>query len=302
MRILINGLPLFGERLAKDLNFIAPNHHFRFLNTYYKRSDQLKFMLLTPFTDLFISMNGVTDESGSMNKILKSKKPLVMQWMGTDISLALERFHNKSINTKYLDYATHFVDAPWMAKELESIGLKVVLTPFKWVEPRERIIPYGRLQALTYIPESRMDFYGWQQLKKLATDFPDVVFLVFGTQFCAEPFPKNILLQGWANESDFRREMEKSAIFLRLTAHDGYSVSVMEAVASGCEVLATQPFEKCTFITPQSSISEVFATVLKSIEDRGMLPNQDYIHFADKNYQREKVLTSYLQKLEELVK
>jgi glycosyltransferase involved in cell wall biosynthesis len=189
-----------------------------------------------------------------------------------------------------------------MAKELESIGLKVVLTPFKWVETRERIIPYGRLQALTYIPESRMDFYGWQQLKKLATDFPDVVFLVFGTQFCAEPFPKNILLQGWANESDFRREMEKSAIFLRLTAHDGYSVSVMEAVASGCEVLATQPFEKCTFITPQSSISEVFATVLKSIEDRAMLPNQDYIHFADKNYQREKVLTSYLQKLEELVK
>jgi hypothetical protein len=301
MRVLINGLPLFGQRLANDLTYIAPNQQFHFFNTYYNRRDQLKFMMLSPFTDIFISMNGVTDESGSMNKVLKSKKPLVMQWMGTDISLALERAQNKTINRKYLEHATHFVDAPWMVKELESIGLNVVLAPFKWVESRQRVLPYGRMQVLTYIPESRMNFYGWQQVRKLASDFPNVVFLVFGTTFCTDDFPENISLQGWVSESDFRREMEKSAVFLRLTEHDGYSVSVMEALAAGCEVLATHPFEHCSLITPNSSLSEVFANKLKLVENRGMFPNQDHIRFADKNYKRENVLTSYLQKLEKLV-
>jgi hypothetical protein len=45
MRVLINGLPLFSERLAKDLKSQDPTSTFLFLDTYNSKWAQLKFML-----------------------------------------------------------------------------------------------------------------------------------------------------------------------------------------------------------------------------------------------------------------
>jgi hypothetical protein len=45
MRVLINGLPLFSERLAKDLKSQDPTSTFLFLDTYNSKWTQLKFML-----------------------------------------------------------------------------------------------------------------------------------------------------------------------------------------------------------------------------------------------------------------
>jgi hypothetical protein len=52
MRVLINGLPLFSERLAKDLKSQDPTSTFLFLDTYNSKWAQLKFILLLPFADL----------------------------------------------------------------------------------------------------------------------------------------------------------------------------------------------------------------------------------------------------------
>ena len=74
MRVLINGLPLFAERLARQLKKYDSNSSFIFLDTYNSKWAQLKFFLLVPFSDCVISMNGVSDNSGSLNLVLKWKK------------------------------------------------------------------------------------------------------------------------------------------------------------------------------------------------------------------------------------
>ena len=85
MRVLINGLPLFAKRLADELQKYDPQSSYIFLDTYNSKWAQLLFFIYLPFSDCVISMNGVTDNSGSLNLVLKWKKKLILQWMGTDI-------------------------------------------------------------------------------------------------------------------------------------------------------------------------------------------------------------------------
>jgi len=302
MHVLLNGLPLFGNRLAKDLQHFSPKDKFLFYNTYYNKFDKLKFYLQAPFTDLFISMNGVSDKSGSLEKAFKTGKPIVMQWMGTDILLAHERSKKNALFTKYLDKATHFVDAPWMKNELNNLGLNAILVPFKWTEIRKEVLPYGRVQVATYIPESRSEFYGWKSVLKLATAFPDIPFFVMGANDLHGIIPENVRLLGWIDEKEFKRKLEQSAIFLRLPEHDGYSVSVMEALASGCEVLTTMPFEKGFCVKNDDEIMEAFLACLDKIYKLELYPNKEHITFANENYNREKVMSNYLQQLHGLLK
>jgi monofunctional biosynthetic peptidoglycan transglycosylase len=104
MLVLINGLPLFSKQLAENLGHFDSNSNYVFCDTYNSKLHQLKFLALLPFADVVISMNGVTDNSGSLNAVLKLKKPLIMQWQGTDSLLAVERNKSGAIKRDYIDY------------------------------------------------------------------------------------------------------------------------------------------------------------------------------------------------------
>jgi len=143
MLVLINGLPLFSKRLADDLNSFDASIRFVFCDTYNSKVQQLKFLALLPFADLVISMNGVTDNSGSLNAVLKLNKKLVMQWQGTDSLLAMERFKNGTIKRDYIDHAIHFVDSSWLFDELTSINLQPQHLPFKFAEEKVAIEKYN---------------------------------------------------------------------------------------------------------------------------------------------------------------
>ena len=74
MLVLVNGLPLFSKRLVKDLNSLDKNNTYVFADTYYSLWDKIKFFTLLPFSKIVISFNGVSDNSGSLNWVLKFKK------------------------------------------------------------------------------------------------------------------------------------------------------------------------------------------------------------------------------------
>lgn len=76
MRVLINGLPLFAKRLADELQKYDHKSSYIFLDTYNSKWAQLLFFIYLPFSDCVISMNGVTDNSGSLNLVLKWKKKI----------------------------------------------------------------------------------------------------------------------------------------------------------------------------------------------------------------------------------
>jgi hypothetical protein len=79
VKILINGLPYFSERIAQDLNDSSERHSFKFLDTYNSKWAKLEFALRIGRSDGMISMNGVSDQSGSLDLAIKKHQKI---WVG----------------------------------------------------------------------------------------------------------------------------------------------------------------------------------------------------------------------------
>lgn len=303
MRVLINGLPLFASRLAKDLQEADPNSRFVFLDTYNSKLAQLKFLLLLPFSDCVISMNGVSDQSGSMDWVLRLKKKLIMQWMGTDVIIALDRYKKNTLFRKYIDYATHFADAPWLIEEVEQLGVKVHRVDFKYTNAKVRPLDhYNEIKVMSYVPQSRQLFYGLEFIVNAAKAFPDLPFHLYGMTKSEIELPENVILHTWADEEAFAKAVSESAIFLRLPEHDGYSASVIEAQGLGSEIIWTLSGEKSHFVNDQESLNNSISEIVQKLRTGGMKPNEDSIEFIRTNYNKSFLMKAYVNKIKDLVR
>lgn len=301
MRILINGLPLFSKRLADDLKKIDPSSTFTFVDTYNSKLEQVKFLLLLPFCDAVISMNGVTDQSGSLDWVLRMKKKLIIQWQGTDVMLALERMKNKTINRKYIDYAVNFVDAIWLKEEIESIGVHVEMLKFKYISPGKPVSKYEKVSVMSYISQSRQAFYGMQSIVEAAAHFPEIDFNIFGMSECDFSCTPNVHLHGWRSENDFAKALQENAIFLRLTEHDGFSVSVIEALGYGCEVIWTYPETHVVYLKEKSDLIKELTLLIEKVEKRGLCPNFEASNEVALIFNRETVMSNYHRRIKKIV-
>ncbi len=300
MQILINGLPLFGKRLARDLQEAEPESGFRFYDTYYSKWDQLRFFAALPFADAVISMNGVTDPSGSLDAVLLFRKKLIMQWQGTDALLAVQRNTDATIFRKYIQQATHWVDAPWIFQEVESIGLRPEYSGFKYatsVIPRER---YEAFSVVSYVPQKRQTFYGLETIKVLAMHFQDVPFHLYGCNTTDLVLPPNVHLHGWVEEVVFKDALRNNAVYLRFTEHDGFSISVIEAMSAGCEVIMSMPYKSVYVARNIEEALHTFKLVKDKVEGRGLIPNPDLVKIVHGNFKKEEVIANYLKKLHQV--
>lgn len=301
MRILITGLPLFSMRLAKALQEFDPQNRYMFFDTYYSKKDLLRFMLHLPFADAVISMNGVTDQSKTLDLVLRLRKKLVMQWMGSDAMYALDRQQKGTLKREYLDYATHFVDAPWIAEEVTALGVHQETVHFKFfTDLEEPVVQYDKLRVVTYISQKRQEFYGMPWVRLLAEHHPEIDFLVFGADEADEAVPANVKLFGWTAHDVFQQHVREGALFLRFTAHDGFPVSVMEAMAYGAVCLTRLPIPDAIHVKDESELVPLFQEALKRVTARGMKP--DFAHAAriKSAFTRSHILGEYVNRLQKL--
>jgi glycosyltransferase involved in cell wall biosynthesis len=301
MQVLINGLPLFSKRLAEELQKFDPESKYIFLDTYNSKWDQLKFFLQIPFSDLVISMNGVTDNSGSLNLVLKWKKKLILQWMGTDALLAMDRYKNKTIERKYIDYSYNFVDSEWLMEEVKSVNLEPEYLHFKSVVVKPNSTIYKRISVMSYVAENRQAFYGMERISKLAKAFPEIDFQLFGLSKSDFPITSNVHLNGWVSADEFENRLRETPIFLRLTEHDGFSVSVIEALGAGCEVIMSLPFDLTYLARNINEAIEGMKKLIEKIEQRGMKPNEEMMETVKMRYNPEILASNYIRKIKEIV-
>ena len=302
MRILINGLPLFAERLKDELKKYDPKSTYIFLDTYNSKWAQLKFYFYVMFCDCVISMNGVTDNSGSLNLVLRYKKKLVLQWMGTDALLAMERFKKKTIDRRYIDYAFNFVDSEWLMEEVKSIGVPVEYLYFKSVETKPNNNKYTTVSVVSYVAQNRQEFYGMKQIAEIAKAFPSIDFHIYGLTQAEFQVTPNVHLYGWVKPEVFADRLKNTPIFLRLTEHDGFSVSVIEALGYGCEVIMSLPFELTQLARDTNEAIEKMNFLISKVEKRGMTPNQEMIEIVKLRYNPEILAKNYAKKLKEIVR
>jgi len=302
MLILINGLPHFSRIMADDLNEFDAANKYVFLNTYESKWSQILFLLLLPFCGAVISFNGVTDKSKSLDWVLRFKKKLIMQWQGTDVSIASIRQKNGKINRKYIDYSTHFISSSWFKDELIGVCDTSVYAPFSYVKEVGNDSNYKNVSIFSYIAKGREEFYGWKELIETATVHPELNIRIAGTDGEGLIFPKNVTCLGWISETDFQKELKKNAIFVRLTEHDGKSLSVAQALARGCEVIWTYEFDCCHTIQKETnSLNEKIDELVERIKNRNLLPNYENIEFTENNLQRKPVMSNYCSTLKKYI-
>jgi hypothetical protein len=303
LKITIIGLPLFGERLAKALQSFDQENNYSFLNTYYNKWDKLKAYFRIPKSDVVFSINGSILTSGVFDRTLKSKVPLVMNWVGTDVMLAAEAMANGSYRKDYIDKAHHFCEVNWIREELDVIGIHAEIMNFASFEKDfELLMPVSKkLTVLTYIPAVRSDFYGIQEFLDVAKDLTEIDFLIVGTEAKEYmPLPKNVKALGWVKDMD--EIYAQAHIAVRIPQHDGLSTFILESLARGKQVIYKYALDQCHLAKTKDEL--VFK--LKELNDVFKFGhwklNSEGANFVRDEFNRETIMKNLTSKLRKIAK
>jgi len=303
LKIIIVGLPLFAERLAKSLKEFDPSNNYISLNTYYKRWDKIRAKFLIPRADLLFSINGTILPSGVFDLAFSKKIPVVMNWVGTDVILAEKAIESGSFRQNYINQAIHFCEVNWIQEELKNSGISAEICNFASFDKKfEAKLPTEKkLNVLSYIPKERSDFYGIEMLLRVAKNLPTIQFLIAGTKAEEyQPLPQNVQALGWVKNMD--EVYDRSHVAVRIPEHDGLSTFILESLARGKEVIYKYSFDYCYQCTNEDELTRR----LKELEDafnRGEWKvNSDGIDFIADEFSRERILGNLLMKIQQIAK
>jgi hypothetical protein len=93
---------------------------------------------------------------------------------------------------------------------------------------------------------------------------------------------------------DFR---DNHAIFVRFTEHDGFSLSIIEALGAGMEVVWNHTAEKVLMAkTAEEAITQV-ACLIERIKERGMISSKENSDFINDHFEKKSVLNHFSRTL-----
>jgi len=203
-------------------------------------------------------------------------KMTIAKWIGSDVMFGLnERWNDLRRCLKYIDL--HISDAPLLKEELLSVGIRSFLIPI--VPPDLKAKPEQlpkELSLLTYIISGKEDFYRAVMVGSVAKRLSDVKFYVVENGIVPDA-PLNVHHLGFLDKKDMSSIYVKATAFLRLTKHDGISMSVLEALSYGRYVIRSIPFPACIYADTENEIVEAIES-LRSVKDI----NKEGVEFVEK--------------------
>ena len=294
MRVLIVGLPLFAERLQKDLSEFDPSNTYYCLNTYYSKKDRLRALFLIPRVDVVYSINGTLGQSRVFDLAFKKKKKVMMTWVGTDVTNSKKL---KEVNQTFLKQSEHYCEVNWIQKELKELNIDAeILNFFNFKDEKKSTInPSDKLQVLTYISKNREKYYGWDEIISAAKKHPDIVFTVVGTDGEGMGgFPDNVTCLGWVEEMDSL--FENAHCTIRFVEHDGLSGFVLESLFRGKQVLYSEPLNHCHQVQSSADIADKLEGLKTRFAGGEKLLNEAGIDFVKTNFNRDYILNRLIEK------
>lgn len=221
------------------------------------------------------------------------RKKIILHWIGTDVLEAAEIFRKEGrvLNAGYphVDLAV----AEHLCQELNQIGIEAKEVPIIPVGLEFEVLPMPENHGvLSYIPESRQDFYGIDLLRKMARRFPEVPFYVVANTGAQDPADlPNVHYTGLLCWEELRRVYEKCSVLLRYPRHDGLPVMVLEALGMGRQVICRYPFPFTH--TPAGDSPEEIAAELGKILALPPAVNQEGAAYVRKQYNEKNLLRLY---------
>lgn len=298
MKVLLIGLKYFSHKLAKDLSEKYPMHSFEAFDTYYSKKDLIKFLWKVKSCDLVYSIKGTTVQSRAFDWVLKKNKKLIIQWAGTDVLVANESLKRGLGSLKYAYYAKNYCEAPWLIEELREVGIEaeqMIFTGVKTSEPLKALPEKFRI--FTYLGDGREEFYGKSFILNLSKIFPDIEFLIVGSNI--EDTGANLKILGWLDGLD--SVIENSTIHIRWTDHDSLANTVIETLQKGRYVIWKNPLEATICCESEDSVVKVISDLKNRFDDGSLSLNQEGIDFVKNIFNKDEVLENVFDKMKSFV-
>jgi hypothetical protein len=186
---------------------------------------------------------------------------------------------------------------------LNEIGINAELLNFKYIECKQPINQsFRKISVYSYIAEGKEAFYGLDILLAVFEKYPHIDFKIIGCKGKSYPEFPNVKYYGWVDSNTYLEICNYTPVFIRLTEHDGYSKSVMEALASGNEVIWNMKHEQCHYVKRDANdVSAKLNEVIQIIENRNLTKNLNNISWAEKNLNKKNVLDDLIQSMQKLI-
>ena len=301
LTIVIIGLPLFAKRLANELSIYDPKGRYIALDTYYSTKDKILALWWIRKADLVFSINGSIDTSKIFDYTLKLGKPLVMNWVGTDVITAKNKYETKKIREDYVKNALHLCEVDWIKQELLEIGIDAKISNFATFNKVYQIEEsfHNHFAVLNYIPEDRKSFYGIDLYVELAKRNPSIHFYIAGCVANEHKFPDNIFPLGWV--SDMNELYNKVQVCLRIPEHDGLSTFVLEGLARGKQVIYKYDYPNVIHLADLSEIDFKLKELQAKWLDKKSLINVEGMKFISEHFNTDYILSNLLSLFSDVI-
>lgn len=178
-------------------------------------------------------------------RLLNRRARVVIYWIGTDVANAAEQVRSGRDTTlmyRIVRESRNFAGSKPLVEELASINVTAEPVGFPWTEatfPEVSPDLPDKFAVLTYIPDSRFDFFGGFQIADAARQLPVVCFFVLaGEGKWLVDRPDNLRFLGW--QKDTAPWYGDSTVVVRLVKHDSIGGTVMEGLLFGRHVVYSE--------------------------------------------------------------
>lgn len=297
LKVLLVGLPMFSEKLSKQLSAYDGSGWYRSLNTYYSFLDKVRAYFLIPRVSCIFSINGTLTTSRVFDRAIRYKVPVIMHWAGTDVVKSRKAFLSGNYRKDYLEYAIHQCSSEWMRDDLKEIGIDAPIVHFNNYDKKYPFVAYKgkRLTILSYVPDHRPEFYGMSVILQMAKLFPEVDFVIAGTKGeNYSPLPSNVQARGWV--SDMEEVFEKCHVCLRYTKHDGLSNFILESLARHRTVIYRNPLNGCIYVRDENDLEREIKDLTERFGRGDDMRNDAGADFIESELNSKKVLSNLIDK------
>ena len=292
--VLVRGLPHFVRMLAPLLS----SEGLWFEPSGLRRDFFTLRQFLRARAIYFISSSATT--STMANLALFFHKPVVMHWVGTDVLKALDAHTQGRISRRLSQSCIHWTEVPWTAKELASIGIQARVMPLTSAEFPATLPPMPpEFTILTYF-DGRPQFYGFEHLRRLAEDFPDVpVHVVGDCDLRQQDVPINMKLLG--RVENMHEQYAQCSVYVRMTQHDGLSFMVLESLGHGRHAIWTYPFEGVLLANDYQSLRDHVDRLLSLHRKKELRVNDAGAQFVRREYYPDKIADNLRRRMAEVI-
>jgi hypothetical protein len=213
--------------------------------------------------DIYHGMYSFLSKRYIFTKLFRKKN--ICHWIGTDV---FEILNDENLKKKF-NLINKFIDinvavTENLIFELKTLGIDSKLMPIVSNLDDINVVPFSKnFSVFTYIPENRLEFYNYDVILELIKNNPDIRFFVIANSGRGLPQYNNVEYVKWSD--DVIKYYHQSTVILRIPKHDGLSLTVLEALSCGRQVIWNFPFPYCHYSPPDfNSIQNILDELKKN--------------------------------------